>query len=234
MTAPNHCITIPSNEPCRTGVKHKILHQESDAFGSGYLADSESEPRNVARKGRQRVKASTRAPKLALHSKIKSRCPQGLASRYRRRNKSETLLNKSVDCKRWIQRVFDNTPFSASLVENKITSPDDVLCMIDNVQTKTNKGSKNLLLLTNGYYKYTKESFPTPSVNQSPERSPRDEADGSTSDCTSPSDQSDSEEKEYSALVDVVTGLLEECYEVQATYRSYLPCNEEKCITVPR
>jgi hypothetical protein len=232
MTAPSHWITTPSNEPWRTGFKDKILHQESEAFGSGYLAGSESESRNVARKGRRRVKASTRALKLALHS-------HDLPSRYRHRNKSEALLNKSVDCS-WVQRVFDNTPFSASLVANKITSPDDLLCMIDNVQTKTNKGSRNLLLLANSYCKYTKEegSLQTPSMNQSPEISPGDGMHGSSTDCTLLSDQSDSEEtsqeKEHSALVDVVTGLLDECYEDQKTYRSYLPCNQEKCIPVPR
>jgi hypothetical protein len=36
------------------------------------------------------------------------------------------------------------------------------------------------------------------------------------------------------ALVDVVTGLLDQCYEGQETHRSYLPCNQQKCIPVPR
>ena len=198
----------------------KLRHENrvDDVLSSGYLADSEYESR-CQLKGSKRP--SMKASKIAR--KINGGFP-----RYRR-NRSIVRIasndgrsqDKSMDCS-WIQRVFNNTPIPVSVVANKVTTIDDFSHIMDEARKKSKEEPRKQQVFATNH---------DPAPIKSGYSCQKDVSKVSLNRGLPPLSHSDNEEDiQVSALVKIVSGLLDECYEVQASYRSYFQHNEPQLL----
>lgn len=208
--------------------------QETQAsFSSGYQADSENLlriPRSTVllhRDQESALKPSTgRTPKT--HHKGQESAPIRRRKCRRPLHKSKVPVCKPVDCS-WIQRIYSSTPYSASAIEKIITTADDVPSLIDPADTKEETRRQS----TMRHDRHMKEGLYCPLVaclGPSPDDRPPTTTDifdfssppsYDEDSCESDAEEAERQEKEVSALTNVVSTLLRESHEEQARYRSY-------------
>jgi hypothetical protein len=201
--------------------------QENDRTGggllSGYLADSE---------GRSLLPAVAVLRTNSVQVKIpvskasqKSKCGR-MSSHHlrRRRRKAELLLYNGSS---WIQRLYSTTPFSTSFV-GKITTGDDFDVVIDQALMREERLQQQDGLCLQDEEKFN-QILRTTATNLYDKDSVLSEDDRDQSDV----DEMHQEEAEFSALVNIVSGLLKESHEVQEVYKKSYAVYRSSYTNVP-
>jgi hypothetical protein len=209
------------------------MQETQVSFSSGYQADSENLPR-ISRSTvlLQRDQESTLKPATGktpkTHHKGQESAPVRRRKCRRPLHKSNVPVCKPVDCS-WIQRIYSSTPYSASAVEKIIATADYVPSLIDPADTKEETRRQSTLR----HDRHMNEGLYCPLVaclGPGPDGiapTTRDIFDGSFSpsddanSCESDAEEAERQEREVSALTNVVSTLLRESHEEQARYRSY-------------
>lgn len=202
---------------------------EDDSYTDGYLADTEGDchrfgsssfVRNPQSSSRGRRASCSSTERRLQHGGTKNNlwCTRGLQHRTTQRKK-----RKCSDDRRWIQRVYSNTPFNLALVHD-IEALDDVSriggagpesSMINHMWPKPII-SRPIMKSLNGLH------LPRSYENQ-------ENVIASFSDLSCCHNATSRQKKgtvlddEYSALLNIVSALLKECHDSQAQYRTYSP-----------